>query len=77
MFRLSICVSFLIVKLSEVLFWDHGLQSEYVSVRDKRRQFVSGFTGSAGRFNTQIWDLYSTEFLYSILNVNLKKGNLD
>jgi hypothetical protein len=24
------------------------LQSEYVSARDKRREFVSGFTGSAG-----------------------------
>lgn len=26
------------------------LQSEYVSARDKRRAFVSGFTGSAGLF---------------------------
>lgn len=25
-----------------------NLQSEYVSARDKRRAFVSGFTGSAG-----------------------------
>lgn len=24
------------------------MQSEYVSVRDKRREFVSGFSGSAG-----------------------------
>lgn len=27
-----------------------SLQSEYVSSRDKRREFVSGFTGSAGEF---------------------------
>ena len=27
------------------------LQSEYVSARDKRREFVSGFTGSAGQFS--------------------------
>lgn len=26
------------------------MQSEYVSDRDKRREFVSGFTGSAGFF---------------------------
>lgn len=29
-------------------------QSEYVSARDKRRAFVSGFTGSAGEFNFSI-----------------------
>jgi hypothetical protein len=27
---------------------DFPMQSEYVSERDKRRQFISGFTGSAG-----------------------------
>jgi Xaa-Pro aminopeptidase len=26
------------------------VQSEYVSERDKRRQFISGFTGSAGEY---------------------------
>lgn len=26
------------------------LQSEYVSARDKRREFVSGFTGSTGKY---------------------------
>lgn len=31
------------------------LQSEYVSARDKRRKFVSGFSGSAGQFNFTVY----------------------
>jgi hypothetical protein len=30
--------------------WRVYVQSEYVSERDKRRQFISGFTGSAGEY---------------------------
>lgn len=51
MFR--VCVSLVIVKFF-VFYVGLWLQSEYVSARDKRRAFVSGFTGSAGRFKFQI-----------------------
>lgn len=38
------------------------LQSEYVSARDKRREFVSGFTGSAGQYAFMNLRCYLKEF---------------
>ena len=43
------CTVFPCYSSSSHLIW-FLLQSEYVSERDKRREFVSGFTGSAGQF---------------------------
>lgn len=49
--KFSVCYShaynWLDMKYDRLDVW---CQSEYVSARDKRREFVSGFTGSAGLF---------------------------
>jgi Xaa-Pro aminopeptidase len=36
------------------------VQSEYVSERDKRREFISGFTGSAGEYRVSPASLHSS-----------------